>query len=201
MRLVRILVIALAVPIAAEAADRRFPDWPCVQARVSELSVAAVWTGPPLDEAAGAWRSDPQLADLVARLAARRTPLDEAKGTLVAFIQSGEGKRQDRAKRAVAGLFETLNNERLDVVNGLERLTRRQRDFASRIEANAARLRDLQAEPDADQAKAAELANQVDWETRIFEERRKSVRFMCEVPVVIEQRLFALARAAQQALD
>jgi len=201
MRLVRILVIAVTVPFAAIAADRRFPDWPCVQARVSELSVAAVWTGPPLDDAAGAWRSDPQLADLVARLAARRTPLDEAERMLVAFIQSGEGDRRDKAKLAVAGLFETLNRERLDVVNGLERLTRRQRDFASKIEADAARLRDLQARPDADQTKLAELANQVDWGTRIFEERRKSVRFVCEVPVAIEQRLFALARAAQQALD
>jgi hypothetical protein len=38
-------------------------------------------------------------------------------------------------------------------------------------------------------------------DTRIFEERRKTMSFVCEVPVLIEQRLFALARAIQQSLE
>jgi hypothetical protein len=32
-------------------------------------------------------------------------------------------------------------------------------------------------------------------------ERRKTMNFVCEVPVLIEQRLFALARAIQQSLE
>jgi hypothetical protein len=35
----------------------------------------------------------------------------------------------------------------------------------------------------------------------IFEEPRKSLNFGCEVPVLIEKRLFALARAIQQSLE
>ena len=38
-------------------------------------------------------------------------------------------------------------------------------------------------------------------ETRIFEDRRKTIRFVCEVPVLIEQRLFALGRTIQQAME
>jgi hypothetical protein len=34
-----------------------------------------------------------------------------------------------------------------------------------------------------------------------LEERRKTMNFVCEVPVLIEQRLFALARAIQQSLE
>ena len=30
------------------AADPRYPDWPCAQAKVPEISLAAVWAGPPL---------------------------------------------------------------------------------------------------------------------------------------------------------
>jgi hypothetical protein len=41
----------------------------------------------------------------------------------------------------------------------------------------------------------------MEWDTRIFEERRKTMNFVCEVPVLIEQRLFALARAIQQSLE
>lgn len=199
-RLITVAALA-AIPLHANALDRRFPDWPCVQARVGEISAAAAWTGPSIEDARSAWRNDREVADLVARLAARRMPLDEAQKAAVEFVQNGEGDKQEKAKLLVAGLFDTLNSERLDVVNGLERLTRRQRDFAASIEADAARLRDLQSKPDADQKEVADLASRVEWGTRIFEERRKSVRFACEVPIVIEQRFFGLARAIQRALD
>jgi hypothetical protein len=62
----------------AEAADPRYPDWPCVQAKVPELSPAALWAGPPLDDAAKAWANDPKIKDLVPRLAARRVPVEDA---------------------------------------------------------------------------------------------------------------------------
>jgi hypothetical protein len=39
------------------------------------------------------------------------------------------------------------------------------------------------------------------WETRIFEDRRKVVRFVCEVPTTIDQRLFALGRVIQQEME
>ena len=49
------LAIATIFVVAAStagclAADPRYPDWPCVQAKVPETSLAAVWAGPPLDE-------------------------------------------------------------------------------------------------------------------------------------------------------
>lgn len=192
---------ALAVTsLPAIAADPRAPDWPCVQARVPALSVASVWTGPPIEEALNTWRNDPQIVDLVALVAVRRTPLDEAERAVGEFIRNGGADKQEKAKLLVAGLFDTLNRERLEVVDGLERMTRRQRDFASGIEADAARLRELQTKPDGDQKAIAELTNRVAWGTRIFEERRKSVRFACEVPTVIEKRFFTLTRAIQRAL-
>ena len=39
------------------------------------------------------------------------------------------------------------------------------------------------------------------WDTRIFEERRKTIGYACEVPVLIEQRLFALARMIEQSIE
>ena len=53
----------------------------------------------------------------------------------------------------------------------------------------------------ASRSRVDELTNRVEWDTRVFEERRKTINFVCEVPVVIEQRLFALARAIQQSLE
>ena len=52
-----------------------------------------------------------------------------------------------------------------------------------------------------DQQKVDELSNQVLWETRIFEDRRKVVKYVCEVPTAIDQRLFALGRVIQQEME
>ena len=58
----RIVIGALFVIAASGecclAADPRYPDWPCVQAKVPEISLAAVWAGPPLDDATDKWKND-----------------------------------------------------------------------------------------------------------------------------------------------
>jgi hypothetical protein len=46
-----------------------------------------------------------------------------------------------------------------------------------------------------------ELANRLSWQTRIFEDRRKSTAYVCDVPVLIEKRLFDLGSAIQNALN
>ena len=60
------MLVACAGHDEARAADSRYPDWPCVQAKVPELSVIAMWAGPPLDDAAKAWENDPKIKELVA---------------------------------------------------------------------------------------------------------------------------------------
>jgi DNA polymerase III alpha subunit len=185
----------------AQAADPRYPDWPCVQAKVPELSIAAMWAGPALDEVAKAWKNDAKAKDLVPRLAARRIPLADAQKSMTEFITGSAAEREQKAKLVFAGLFDRLNRERTEVMNGIERLARRQRELADKIRSDVAELHKIQNAPHPEQAKIEELSSQVEWSTRIFEDRRKSIRYVCEVPVQIEQRLFALGRAAQQAME
>jgi hypothetical protein len=195
------VIVGLAAPGLAHAADPRFPDWPCNQIKVPELSVTAVWAGPSIDDVGSAWEDNTTTRDLVARLAARRTPLDDAQRAIVDFVTGSEAERQQKAKLIFAGLFKSLDRERGEVMRGIERYTRKQREFAGQIRSTILELQDLQDRPDRDQGKVDELAARVEWDTRIFEERRKTIGFVCEVPVLIEQRLFALARAIQQSLE
>ena len=67
----------MGAPPASFAADARYPDWPCVQAKVPEISVVAVWDGPPIEPTA-VMAGRAGIKDLVARLAARRTPMEDA---------------------------------------------------------------------------------------------------------------------------
>jgi hypothetical protein len=182
----------------ADAADQRYPDWPCAQAKVPDLSVAAMWDGPSIDEAQKVWQDDPIIRNLVPRLAARRTPIEEAQKSIEDFLAGAGAAKADKGVLLFAGLFETLDRQRTEVMAGLERLQRRQRELADQIRADVSAQHELQDKPQADQAKIDELATKIEWSTRIFDDRRKSVRYACEVPVIIERRLFALARTIRQ---
>jgi hypothetical protein len=204
MRLLAALcaLFAVAGPIDRSfAADPRYPDWPCAQAKVPEISLAAVWNGPTLDDAASKWKDNTKVSALVPRLAARRTPLDEAEKMIADFLSDSTVQKSEKGKLLFAGLFDTLNAQRSSVMSGLERTTRKQREAADKIRADTLALQALQDAPTPDQAKIDELGNQLVWETRIFEDRRRVIKFVCEVPTAIDQRLFALGRVIQQELE
>jgi hypothetical protein len=202
-RLIALLIVPAAVAAlagAARAADPRYPDWPCAQAKVPEITVAAVWEGPPLQDAASKWKDDPRTSTLVARVSARRTPLDQAEKDIKELLSASSDKKQS-GLLVFAGLFDTLNAQRAAVMNGLERVTRRQREAADKIRSDTMALHALQDASPPDQSKIEEMSNQVMWETRIFEDRRRVTKFVCDVPTEIDQRLFALARIIQQNID
>jgi hypothetical protein len=196
------LLLAVAGPAGRSlAADPRYPDWPCAQAKVPEISLSAVWNGADLGDAVNRWKDDAKVAALVPRLAARRTPLDDAQKTVATFLAGAGADKAEMGKLLFAGLFETLNAQRSSVMSGLERVTRKQRDAADKIRTNTLALQALQDASPRDQPKIDELGNQLVWETRIFEDRRRVVKFVCEVPTAIDQRLFALGRAIQQEME
>jgi hypothetical protein len=196
-----VLLAAAGSSEPSRAADPRYPDWPCAQAKVPEISLAAVWAGPPLDDAANKWKDDATVSALVPRLAARRTPLDQAQKAITEFLASSSADKAERGKLLFAGLFDALNAQRSSVMSGLERVTRKQREAADKIRSDTLALQALQDAPTKDQAKIDELGNQLVWETRIFEDRRRVIKFVCEVPTAIDQRLFALGRVIQQEME
>jgi hypothetical protein len=200
----RIAIFApLALTISSElsfAADPRYPDWPCAQAKVPEISLAAVWAGPPLDDVADKWKDDAKVNALVSKLAARRTALEDAQKAITDYLAASPEKTT-AGKLLFAGLFDALNAQRASVMNGLERVMRKQREAAEKIRDDTLALQTLQDASPRDQPKVDELGNQLVWETRIFEDRRRVVKFVCEVPTAIDQRLFALGRAIQQEME
>ena len=171
------------------------PDWPCVQAKVPELSPTAIWSGPPIDEALDAWQDDPEIAGLVAELAARRMPVEEATAAIGNFAKGLDPATQaEKLTLLFAGLFETLDRERADVMQGIGRYARKQKAMAEEIRQAMSKAQDSSAAPAYPQ-QAGALNEQLVWQTRIFNERRAALTYVCEVPTIIEQRLFALSRA------
>jgi hypothetical protein len=142
-----------------------------------------------------------KVSALVSKLGARRIPLDDAQKAITEFLAGPAAEKITAGTLLFAGLFDTLNAQRSSVLNGLERVTRKQREAADKIRSDTLALQVLQDASPPDQAKVDELGNQLVWETRIFEDRRRVIKFVCEVPTAIDQRLFALGRTIQQEIE
>src|SRR6201991_1519210 len=102
-----LLAMALSNGIA-RGADPRYPDWPCAQAKVPDISIAAVWAGPPLGDAETKWKDDAKISALVEKVAARRTPLDDAQKAITNYLASPGTDKITAGKLLFAGLFERL---------------------------------------------------------------------------------------------
>ncbi|HEY6383972.1 MAG TPA: hypothetical protein VIY07_19460, partial [Pseudolabrys sp.] len=128
-------------------------------------------------------------------------PLADAEKGAADFIVGQSAEKQQKAKLLFAGLFATLSRERDDVMAGIWRFSLRQQQLRERISAELTNLRAQQDAPNQDQTAIEKLGDQIAWETRVFDERRNTIGYVCEVPSTIERRLFALARVIQQKLD
>ena len=99
-----------------------------------------------------------------------------------------------------AALYSRLNAQRDEVMNGIERFSRKQKAMAVNIREETQKLREMQDKSAGDQAQTDDIATRLAWQTRIFEDRRRSTSYVCDVPVLIEKRLFDLGSAIQGAL-
>jgi hypothetical protein len=176
----------------------RDPDWPCEQIKVPELSLAAIWAGPPVDPQQIDWQHDPAVADLVHQVAQRRLPLADAQAAIHAFAQQQGEQKQQKLLAVLAGLFTVLDEERGEVVAGLDRFGARQKELAAGLRDDNEKLHQLQADAAADAGEINQMVQRVTWEAEVFQDRRRAISYACAVPSKIEQRLFALARAIQQ---
>lgn len=196
--LVRGLVTATALIVAAgiaSGAANQSPDWPCIQRKVPELSLGQIWNGPELPAAAKDWSRDKNIDALVHELAARRLPLADAQKDIQDFAAGlPSGEADGKLAMLVQGLFDHMNAERSQVISGIARYARRQLDIAARLRKEGQDVDALRNKPDADVDAIAAQTERLTWETRIFDERVQSLRYVCEVPTLIEQRLYALAK-------
>jgi hypothetical protein len=191
---------ALAIVLIAGAAPRsEDPDWPCQQRLVPHLAPAAYWNG-PVDEQ-GNWQADPEIADLVHRLAPRRVKAEEGLAAIINFGKTASEDRPHRLALAFRGLLEETDRERAGLIERLRQMGRRQRELADLV----ARLgNELAAIPPDATGEAAEkrvdLQQRHDFTVRNFEEIQRTIRYACDTPVELDARLGVWARALQQAV-
>ena len=197
-------LVSLAIfsgPIDTQAADFNDPTWPCVQRKVTHLSIGQMWSGPLVDEATD-WRKDDAVRDLAPRLAARRMALEEAEQLIAAYAKDADDAR---LSLLFAAVFDIIDRERARLIEGIGRYSAKQIDASKAIDSKRdeiAALRATTAEDDFDGLdRIDELEDELAWGTRIYDDRRQSLIYVCESPVLMEKRAFALARIIQEHLS
>jgi hypothetical protein len=193
--------LMLAFHALPGAAQTMQGDWPCKQVRVPEIAIGTVWTGSSIDVERKAWRDDATVADLVERIAPRRTPLEEAERLIEDFARAAGVNRKARLTLLFAGLYDRMNDERREVVVGLDRFGRRLKEIAGAARVDADALRDVQSKTPSDPDTVKKAAETLQWRLRVHEEQRKMTQFVCESPALIEQRFGALARMVEGAMQ
>ena len=193
--------MALAVG-SAVAAGSDDPDWPCVQRKVPKITAATMWAGPPIDGLEKQWRGDQELRALAREITARKTPMEDASKAIEAFAASLGSDKDLRLTLLFAASLSSVNAERASLIAGIGRYSRRQESMSKRIEQQQAELGALPRDGGEEvEARREELRERLTWDTRVFEERSRSLTYICDQPVVLEQRIFAVAREIMGYLD
>ncbi len=203
----RLAAIALAALVAASftadprpAAAATGGDWPCVQRKVPRLSIGQMWSGPLVE---GEWEADAAIRALAPKLASRRLPVEEAGPLIDSFASTVGTDKSQRLAMLFAATFEIIDRDRASVVAGIERYSKRQQALAARIGDESLKIGELKrasdgSNPVLDRIEDAEVA--LEWDMRIYEERERSLTYVCEVPVLYEQRAFAIAKLIEAKL-
>jgi hypothetical protein len=184
-----LFLLLTMLPGTAWAASSEDPDWPCIQRLVPRITAAQVWAGPEPNPEAG--QGDLEVSRLASQMAARRTPLGDTEKLVEDFAEAQPKEAVNEKLTALFGrTLQIINRDRASIIAGIKRFSQRQRALTERIRETRAQLQQVSG-GDTDNSELMELLN---WDLRIFDEREKSLTYLCEQPVLLEQRAFALGR-------
>lgn len=198
---IRTTLCALLLASSASSASFDDVDWPCIQRKIPTLSIGQMWAGPLVDETIQAMGKEDNIRSLSGRMALRRTKLEDAQDLIDTFSSSLSGDTDSQLTALFAATFKKINRDRTAIVSGIARYSQKQLALTEQIDKQRAVLVELNAVDEPDYDKIEELEDRLAWDTRIFEDRKQSLTYVCETPVILEQRAFSLGRMIMEKLD
>lgn len=173
-------------------------DWPCVQHKVEAMSVAQIWDGPPIDGVKG-WFREPGMPDLIELMATRRVPVEEAEEAVKKYAEAlPPDKKDEKLTLLFAGLFDKVSGQRRGILTGIEKYQKSQKERARELETQSTAIGTLESKRAPgiadDTPEIAAAREKFNWAQRIFQERQSSIPLACELPVLLEERLYAITR-------
>lgn len=184
------LVLCLTqAPGLAGAADFSDPDWPCIQRKVENLSASLMWPEPIVPMALA-----PAAKELVEVVSLRRVTLEEAEAHIRAFVEKSAPVDGQLLGNVFLAVFDKIADTRQRLIAGIGRYSRSQIALSSRIDGGRVEMAKLTREKNPDFDRIDKLEEQIDWDERIYRERAQALTYVCETPVLLEKRAYAIAQ-------
>lgn len=188
----RNLTVAVALTIGAtsvNSADFSDPTWPCIQRKVEKLSLGIMWPHPVPESDA-----DANGTDLATKLALRRVDLDQSKALIESYVSNHPDSNTATLGQIFRVAFERIGRDRSAIIDGIAKYAGKQTALSKQIDDVRVEMSTLMkaAEPDFDKVDA--LEEQLDWDERIYRDRAQSLVYVCETPVILEKRAYAIAQ-------
>ncbi|MEM9439583.1 MAG: hypothetical protein AAGA73_03985 [Pseudomonadota bacterium] len=190
-----LMLIGSAMP--AIAADFSDPTWPCVQRKVEKLSLGLMWPMPvdpqftPEDDV-----TEKNIGELVETLVLRRIELDDTRPSIDAFAERHAGDAS-LLGQVFAAVFERLSQRRSQIIEGIGDFSLGQIALAEKIDGTRLEMNKLMEAEDPDFDRVDALEEQLDWDQTVYSDRQRSITYLCETPILLEQRLYSVAQMLQ----
>ena len=189
--MIRAMALCILIAGPVQAAGPVDPDWPCVQRRMPHLSLGQMWSGPVPDAAVLDLAGTAPVQALARAIALRRTSLAEAEARIADYARGADAAALTALAQAT---FAQIDAARSAVMAGITRYAHKQEALDRTIKERRAEFAALEAATPPDHDRLDAVERDVDWSTRIFRDRQQSLTYVCETPVILEQRAFALLR-------
>gem|GEM_PF-210593 len=190
-------LMMIGAPGVAAAADRQAATWPCGDMPHAPLSLSDLWPG--ASDAPG-WRDQSEIAGIVSAVTPRSVSQEDAQAEVGRFLAHAS---RAQALTLAAGIVDSVESERRQIISGIRRFNGRQDVLARRIEHAYTEL-DTPLPPNADksaQEAHAALEDQAQWDNRALEDRRRLLPIICKQPALLEQRAGSLVAGIRSSFD
>ena len=197
-----IIIYFIGKDLLAKPPEEPPKKWPCDQVYNPKLNLSSIWQGPSIEEPIKNWWKHDDVIEYVNRLA--DPTLEEEEGVILIeefakkYTYLGILKKPAQKEKLVflfAGLYQKAKDKRNRQYKGILKFVERQESLRNAIGQSSKLLRKYRKEKIDKKDKRFLSANsQLEWNTRVFDQRTRLTEYVCEEPVFNTQRLGYQAR-------
>ena len=177
--------------------DKPPKKWPCDQVYNPQLNLSTIWQGPSIESALKDWWKHDDVIEYVNTLSDPTLNEEVGKQLINEFAKkytyAGLIKKAEQKEKLIflfAGLYQKAKDRRSRQYKGIIKFVDRQEDLRKAIGSSSKLIRKYRKEKlDQKSIKYKDAASQLEWNTKVFDQRTKLTEYICEEPVFNTQRL------------
>jgi|TARA_B100000287_G_C20643738_1_gene784419 hypothetical protein len=204
-----LILVSFSTLAYSNAPEKPPKKWPCDQVYNPKLNLTAIWQGPSIEKELKNWWKDDDLIEYVNKLS--DPVLEESRGvqlieefakkyTYFGLIKKSQQKQ--KLTQLFAGLYQKAKDRRNRQYLGIIKFVERQESFRKAIGSSSKLIRTYRKQKLSQKdPKYVEATSQLEWNTRVFDQRTRLTEYICEEPVFNTQRLGYQARKILTFID